>query len=159
MKTVLPYANLAVCAYVLDDRTLERQRIEVQQLIGVLRDGRQDRAEGARMWDGHVAMLALHCSVLIREWRRRGNAETMVEPFAADGARGIAHHVRDLLPATAAEARVPDWMGDEAIHSAHRGWLLATRPDDYARWGWTDAPRHEFPHALGRSASPAPALS
>lgn len=57
---------------------------------------------------------------VIEEWTRRGYRNNM----RIFGVSGIA----------------PWWLGDERLHSSHRGRLLYKDPDWYSQFGWSEEP-------------------
>lgn len=124
IQTFLPHTNFAVSAMVLDRQRLGKQRLEAQQILSAIRHGGGWRNHPAvKMWRGYEQALMLYHDVCIREWVRRGYANTMQERHPP--LEGIV---------------MPPWLGGEALHASHRATLLAKDPAHYGQFGWTETP-------------------
>ena len=104
----------------------------------------------SKMWRGYepaLAMYLLHC---VKELLLRGY-DYRTRPWCIE--------LLNYLPLTPADFNtawherraigrrvvLPPWLGDEAIHSSHRGVLLWKDPDWYSQFGWDEAPRPPRP--------------
>ena len=126
MQTFLPYPSFAASAKALDYRRLGKQRVEGYQILRTLlgiSDGWANHP-AVKMWEGYEAALHAYTQTCIREWIRRGYKNTMILPHFA----GVEQPI------------MPDWLGEERLHSSHRSNLLRKLPDHYLMFGWTDNP-------------------
>lgn len=135
MQSFLPYASFAESASVLDYRRLGKQRMECKQMLAALgyaivagRLIHREPAQGYKnhpctlMWKGYEMALAFYGSICIYEWMNRGYNNTM----------------EFMDPCEPRVYTVPDWIGDEAIHSSHRSKLMQKAPEHYEQFGWDD---------------------
>lgn len=133
MQTFLPYPVFGDCAFVLDDKRLGKQRVEVFQiaraLLGLSKGWRHHPA--TVMWDGHVSWLLHYGEFVCAEWTRRGYTDTVRQKLT-----DLAEEY-DLFRAAEPE---PYWLGDRSFHSSHRAALLHKNPEHYQKFGWTEAP-------------------
>ena len=132
MQTYLPFADFALCARVLDDKRLGKQRVECYQILRVL--GGHTRGwrthPAVRMWRGHRGALARYGIATCEEWRRRGFRDSLLPRLRVIAAR--------LHPR---ESRRPGWLGDPGLHGAYRAALLAKQPEWYSQFGWNEPPQ------------------
>lgn len=132
MQTFLPYPDFARSAAVLDRQRLGKQRLEALDILDILHCRAADwlmRRYGnhpaVRMWAGHTAALAAYGLAVCDEWLGRGHHDTR-RPHIA---RYADQHII-----------MPPWLGDPALHSAYRAWLLYKAPEHYGQFGWTERP-------------------
>jgi hypothetical protein len=161
MQTFLPHPNFVVSVMQLDRQRLGKQRVEARQIQRAIQGVREaahcDKAmsteewRSARteaftkigwamhpatvMWRNHVTALMLYGDCCIREWVRRGYENNM--PLLL--ARG--HHSEEMYSDS---VTMPEWLGSEELHRAHRSVLLRKDPDWYGQWGWTETPDLEM---------------
>ena len=130
----------------LDYRRLGKQRAETKQLLQQIVLNEPDQREFLRwtllgelklskprlnhpaceMWWGHAGALAIYHDASIVEWLRRGYVNNMP------------------LLSLAGKHKLPDWWGNEALHSSHRANLLRKDALWYGQHGWTDNPEDEY---------------
>lgn len=129
MQTFLPYASFAASAGVLDRQRLGKQRVEAWQLLQTLTGQKKGWSNhpAAKMWAGHEYALAEYGLVICRTWVERGYIDNM--------AQRIADIMASLPEATRA---LPDWLGDESFHAAHRSNLLRKAPEWYSQFDWDE---------------------
>jgi hypothetical protein len=134
MQTFLPYPSFEKSAKALDNKRLQKQIVECQQLLNALTNS---EAKGwknhpaALMWKGHEGALAEYMLVCWTEWKNRG--------FGPD------HKSVDWLKSREfASTPSPSWIGRDDFHAAHRSNLLRKNPDHYAQFGWTESPDLEY---------------
>lgn len=136
MQTFLPYPNFTASALCLDRQRLGKQRVEAQQIINSLQNGGGWANHPAvKMWSGCTEALMLYRDVCIREWCRRGYQNTMHTSFYNDR--------EEIIPA-ALRVSMPDWLGDERVHSSHRANLIRKDPEHYGQFGWTEEPQEGY---------------
>jgi len=135
MQTFIPYADIEMCAKVLDYRRLGKQRVEAFQIsqaislieddnVFVWRNGKQvTRAwvnhPCVRMWQHNKDYLHVYARAICKEWIRRGYQDTMLDRFTL-------HNAKDIQP--------PSWWGREEIHRSHRSQLLAKNFAHYSSY-------------------------
>lgn len=131
MQTFLPYPSFIESAKALDWRRLGKQRVETKQILEALQrgGGAWYNHPATQMWKGHEPMLCLYGMEICTEWIRRGYKDTLYRYFDFQ-----LSGYEILLD------QGPEWLGDQRIHSSHRGRLLAKDPIWYSQWGWDDQP-------------------
>lgn len=145
MQTFLPYASFEESARVLDDRRLGKQRVECLQLLQVLLGRKLDTVLGtirfhpkgwvnhpaAKMWHGYEDGLAKYMESICMEWQKRGFKDSCL------------FKLQSLFPFYH-DAKLPQWVGSEAVHASHRSNLLRKEPGWYGRFGWSEP--HDLPY-------------
>lgn len=128
MQTFLPSPNFVECARVLDYKRLGKQRVEAKQIIRAIRivNGWSNHC-AVKMWRGHTECLKLYMNFMIDEWIRRGYKNTMEKEKV---------NYRKL--------RIPEWMGDERLHSSHRANLIRKEPTFYSQYNWKEKPQEGY---------------
>lgn len=132
MQTFAPSDILTESAAVLDRARLGKQRVETFQLLRV-NSGQVSgwfNHPAARMWRGHDAGLIAYGVAICNEWLIRGYKDTCLDKILSFG----DPDVNDM----------PEWWGDERVHSSHRANLLRKMPEHYSQFGWTENP--EMPY-------------
>lgn len=128
MNTFLPYPNFRRSAQVLDRQRLGKQRVEASQILDVLggRKSGWSRHPAVLMWMGYVGALRVYYNCMLEEWAERGYRNIKLQPVTQDC------------------FRVPQWLGDEALHASHRAALLAKNPEWYGQFGWIEEPKIQY---------------
>ena len=85
MQTFLPYADFAQSARALDRQRLGKQRVEVKQILNVLKKGSGGWANhpAVKMWRGYEMALCNYGIAVCGEWTVRGYKDTLTEFFLA----------------------------------------------------------------------------
>ena len=131
MQTFLPYPHFHESAKVLDYRRLGKQRVETLQLLKALTNGGAwSNHPAAKMWHGYEDALVLYGVTMCREWLNRGYKDTCLPKIQA-----YAKFTNVLLP---------EWLGDESFHAAHRSNLLRKAPEHYTQFGWIESNDLEY---------------
>lgn len=135
MQTFLPYSSFVLSAKALDNRRLNKQIVEVEQIhnafTGASRGWRNHPA--VRMWRGYNGGLAAYGLACYAEWMQRYiNGRRGGKPLHASGER--------ILTTMKADEAWPAWLGDNRLHSSHRAALLYKNNDWYSRFGWPETP-------------------
>lgn len=96
-----------------------------------------DRGGGAwynhpatQMWKGCEPALAFYGTVICEEWISRGYRDSLLPYFRSR-----------LIDRRVILTSLPSWLGNQKIHSSHRGRLLAKEPSHYQQFHWPDSPR------------------
>lgn len=153
MQTFLPFPSFEKSMRCLDDKRLGKQRVEAFQLLVALGDRwalaeRQWRIDNgltkdkqlkrgwskhpaALMWKNYEEALKVYMNTAIREWKRRGFANSMRE-----------------APVSLC-VEIPPWIGDNQFHASHRANLLRKSPIFYKQYDWDEDPTVEYvwPHS------------
>ena len=147
MQTFLPHESFFKSAACLDFRRLGKQRVEALQILNVLagRSKGWRKHPAIRMWRGYETALAFYKDLCIEEWSRRGYQNTMTYGYP---------HISDCLPFTLSmgedyclasrAVKLPQWLGDEALHASHRSNLLRKDPDFYSQYKWREPPNLSY---------------
>jgi hypothetical protein len=119
MQTFLPYPNFAMCARVLDDKRLGKQRVEAKQILDIL-EGRSKTKywrnhPAVRMWKGHSDLLKHYINAMITEWELRGFKNNMSYENASN------------------RYSVPKWLFDRRLIYSHRTALVRKNPGYYGK--------------------------
>jgi hypothetical protein len=124
MQTFLPYKNFKQCAEVLDNKRLNKQKLECQQLLNRLlgkSTGKSYEHHPALLqWIGYEKYLALYMHYIIEEWKSRGYKNTTEVPCEVDF--------------SLSENDIP-WITEELIAS-HKSRLLQKDFEFYKLYKW-----------------------
>src|SRR3954471_3690510 len=129
MQTFVPVADFEQSARLLDSPRLGKQRVETLQILRALElpDYGWATHPAVLMWRGRTSALVAYGLAMVRVWRERGFADTTHAQIAE-----FAPSVVGCLQAElSADALLPSWIGDEALHRSHRSNLLAKDPGFY----------------------------
>lgn len=158
MQTFLPFAEFDLSAIVLDDSRLNKQTLEVYQILNVLKNPiktcplcggdtvltpycKKCKGQGKVQagWSNHTAVvmwrhyheaLVHYGIVMCQEWITRGHTTANLEKIEAF--------------ATGAPIILPPWIGDETIHESHRANLIRKDLNFYRGWGFTEEPENGY---------------
>lgn len=143
VNTFLPYNDFASSVACLDYRRLGKQRVECDQIIGVLlntptKDGTPRKGwrnhSATRMWRGYTGALMLYMNASVNEWVKRGFNNS----YAIWTNEAIMELTQlDHIP-------MPPWLGDERVHSSHRAALLFKDFNWYSQFNWLEKPVKEY---------------
>lgn len=121
MQTFLPVPDFAACAAALDRQRLGAQRREALQILHALDPAHPGKGwrnhPATRMWAGYEGALARYGLAMVAEWVGRGYQDTrgpLLQEYA------VRHPMI-----------LPPWIGNEALHAAHRSLLLRKNPKHY----------------------------
>lgn len=129
MQTFLPYPDYELSAKSLDNRRLNKQRVEVLQILNVLHQVNDSGAgwrnhPAVKMWRGYEPQLCEYGLVMCEEWIRRGYSDSVKEK--------LEWHL-DCATAGEFTLEKPWWFGDQDFHLSHRSNLLRKDPDHYGK--------------------------
>jgi len=136
MQTFVPYADFRESAKVLDYRRLGKQRVETLQILQALTriTGRKTHGwrnhPATKMWENNVDGLAAYGVAICDEWVSRGYRDTVRDKL-----------ILNFLPD---ELDLPEWWGDERVHSSHRANLLRKDFNFYSVNNWTEDPQMPY---------------
>jgi len=133
MQTFVPTEIMRDCGKYLDMKRLGKQRVEVLQIINaIIGNGTKGWTNhpATLMWRDNVAGLAAYGVAICDEWISRGYKDTCREKISS------------LVEPD--ENDMPEWWGDERIHSSHRANLLRKFPEHYSQFGWDENPETPY---------------
>jgi len=128
VQTFLPDADFTAAAAALDSRRLGKQRAETLQVLRALvwpRYGWKNHPAVA-MWRGFTRALVCYGAAVCREWTARGYTDATLPSlllFTGGSVPGQAE--------LAEQGLLPPWLGDPALHLAHRSALVRKEPEHY----------------------------
>jgi len=125
MQTFLPYADYHKSAMCLDPSRLGNQAYREGKTI--LRGGWRNHPV-SKMWRGYEYSLCNYISACFMELSNRG--------------RHYQKHIDEVIEIKSGLSNTgkPWWLGDERLHSSHRGTLLWKKPEWYSKFGWLENP-------------------
>jgi len=150
IKTLLPFEDFDKSAKCLDNKRLNRQGLEVLQILEILMGEAGPKAwtnhPAILMWKGSEYWLVKYGITCCKEWLDRGFETPQLEMFEKLGEKIQLYHDNFFrLHKTSNPYAVPDkyyhrpdWLGDEKLHSSHRKALLFKRFDWYKRFRWPE---------------------
>jgi len=130
MQTFLPYPDFRKSFEVLDDKRLGKQRVEAYQIISAItgrprKDGKPYKGwvnhPCTILWENNINALRLYYNDCIDEWVSRGFRNTME------------------YETIVGEFTLPEWVGNDLIHSSHRSNLLRKDYEYYSKFGWLES--------------------
>jgi len=141
MQTFLPLADFTEVAESLDRQRLGKQRVEAFQILRALNGETKGWTThpAVLMWRGWQPALVQYAVAMCIEWH---------------DVRGYIDNMRPRIEAyaTCNTAEMPDWLGDERLHSSHRAALLYKQFSHYGALGWSEAPSINYYWPNGRMA-------
>jgi hypothetical protein len=126
MQTFLPFSNFQTSALSLDNKRLNKQRVESYQILRAITDpdyGWQHHP-AVNMWRGYDQALLHYALEMCEQWTARGGKDHK----NLEG-RLIAEFC------TGEEVLYPWWLGDERLHISHRA-NLYFKDQDYYKQYW-----------------------
>lgn len=138
LRTYLPFANFAACAFVMDDRTVE-QSFRDAHMVALCHQGTligYDAHPVVAMWRGYSAALLVYKDVMLREYARRGYNPRMHPSFRQQN--------WDDLPLELPSYTPPPWLGHFPFHERNRAVLLVKNNAHYSTLGWSEEPHPDM---------------
>lgn len=133
MQTFLPYADYSYSAQCLDNKRLNKQLVEVQQILNTLSN---PNAKGwknhpaVKMWKGHELSLALYGAIIYVEYKKRFNQKQH---------KSGEYILKEYLKPTSSQVlEYPPWLGNKDFHASHRSNLLRKDKKWYGQFGWKE---------------------
>lgn len=135
MQTFMPHMFFSDVAKCLDNRRLNKQKVECKQIFLALTDpnyGWQNHP-AVLMWKGFEFALLDYALYIAEECIKRGMKDTL-KPFFHDAARDYNFK----------QFGAPAWVYDERLISSHRANLLRKDPVHYGKFGWKEQPAMHY---------------
>lgn len=166
MQTFVPFSDLNKSAQVLDRQRLGKQRVETMQLVsailGIKPDGTPktnnswSNHPAALMWKNSPLGLLVYQNAMIKEWKNRSYKDTCWVKtktlFAYEDMLPESIEVDSLDFLTDEQInsiQMPQWLGNEEVHSSHRSALLFKAPEHYSQFNWTEKPEYNYIWPVG----------
>jgi len=127
MQTFVPYADINLCAQVLDTKRLGKQRSESKIILQTLAKKKATTPDAkigwknhpaVLMWEGHEEFLRLYSISICSEWIKRGYEDTTLTWFI----NGTSWRNTP---------QPPIWWGDEKVPKSHRSKLISKNEEHY----------------------------
>lgn len=125
MQTFLAYPDFKKSMEVLDPKRLGNQ--VYREGITLLR-GNWPNHPASKMWQGYYPALAAYLWAGVEELERRGK-DYAERPWWWE----IIEHYEE-------NPKMPEWLGDERLHSSHRSALLFKDYKWYSQFNWSEEP-------------------
>ena len=137
MQTFLPYPDFKRSASCLDNKRLNKQRVETLQILQALHnpDYGWQHHPAVKMWRGSTGYLTTYGLTICKEWISRGYQDTCY---------GKILRFALSLPEDPDGDNYPFWLGDPDFHDSHKAALLFKDPEWYGRFGWNVEPKIEY---------------
>lgn len=139
MQTFLPYSDFELCARVLDVKRLNKQIVEGKQIYDTIQHGsRWINHPAVKMWIDYEALLIEYICSMYNEWKIRykiGLRKGKLKHKSGEEAKLIISFYSGL---GIKFFSIPNWLGDERLHSSHRSALLFKNPEWYSKFGWKE---------------------
>lgn len=132
MQTFVPYPDMPLCAFVLDDKRLGKQRVETLQILNALHGLSKGWVNhpATRMWKGYSNALVEYGVYICHAWIDRGFQDTCLEKIQA------FHN-------SFTKTYIPPWWG-QGIHTTHRAALLHKDYTFYSKYNWEEKPERKY---------------
>ena len=131
MQTFMPRASFEKSAACLDNKRLNKQRVECIQILKALRDptyGWQNHP-AVKMWRGYEAALIWYALCICNECDHRGIRDLKnTKQWFLDQNESIPVSLHQM----------PPWWGKSKFHASHRSNLLRKDPVWYGKFGWEE---------------------
>ena len=143
MQTFLPYSDFSMTAKVLDRQRLGKQRVECLQILKALQKGPYTSGKktpwynhpAVQLWNGYPWALYTYLIEICQEWSNRGYKDTCYNKAFILVNENFPNISNNILP---------NWIGNESFHSAHRAALLYKNFSWYEQFGWKEKPKIEY---------------
>lgn len=128
--TFVTHSSLTMCAHVLDNARLGKQRVEAYQILRTLRGHSHGwkNHPAVKMWRGYESALGLYMNAMIDEWVARGFRNTMQKEEFIQGTP---------------PPKFPWWFTWEPLQMSHRASLIRKMPSWYLS-KFEDSVSHEY---------------
>lgn len=141
MQTFLPFPNFLMSAEILDDKRLNKQRVECKQIYLALTDPDYGwkHHPATKMWSGYEEALVDYAIECCATWRRRGGADNA-------GLEAWFMLLPEYEYVRTGEYSLPWWLGNEPFHTSHKSNLLRKDPKHYECFARVEGIRPDMPY-------------
>lgn len=141
MQVFLPYPDFVKCANVLDNKRLNKQKVESLQILSIL-DKKQNNQNQKIGWSNHPAVLMFEgfedCLVeyslaIATECINRGMKDTLIPKISCFKSKNY----KEMNPR-------PLWFNNLEFFASHRAALLCKNFEHYSKFGWNEKPELNY---------------
>lgn len=134
MQTFHPYYNYEECAKCLDNKRLNKQKVEALQILKALKDpeyGWQNHP-AVNMWRGYSEALVEYASVITLECIKRGFKDTCLPKI--ESLANTEKMCYNTYGKYWTAFEYPAWRGLEEFHLSHKSNLIRKDPEHYSKF-------------------------
>ena len=150
MQTFLPFGDFRLSAKSLDNKRLDKQRVETMQIMNVIykkkvlgeTKGAWFNHPAVLMWEDHPWALSEYQLSICAEWDRRGYVDGCFVKTMS-----IFRQIPENLQR---KYEFPEWLGDENFHETHRSNLVRKDPEFYGKLWEGRLPEENLPYVWPR---------
>lgn len=151
MITFMPMINYREALRSLDDARLDKQILEVEQIVNAIMDPEDGYRNHpcTRMWSPYVLNLLTYGIYAVGVWAERQRKNPMERDSRMYSRQvAIANHMGSMRAAKSHQ--IPMWVGDIDFHESHRSNLIRKDPIHYNSWPCTPINMpYLWPHVVG----------
>lgn len=122
MQTFLPYKDFSLVAKCLDNKRLNKQITEANQILDLITGKAVNKwinHTAVRMWQKYDVCLIYYIEAMVNEWHERGYKSHYYK-FSNDNKTYIE----------------PEWLSNPLLIQSHRNSLINKFPEHYKQFGW-----------------------
>lgn len=143
MQTFLPFADFEMSASSLDNKRLNKQLVECDQIFKALtlENYGWKNHPAVLMWACHEDALLAYTTAMFYEWCQRTDKEqhkSFTNICLREGDR-----IGRLLDNRNGWFNEPKWLGDERVHQSHRANLTRKDAEWYSNF-WEEEPQEGY---------------
>jgi hypothetical protein len=133
MQTFLPTNNIEEVAKILDNKRLNKQKVEAYQILNTL----SGKSKGWKnhpavlMWKGYEGSLVEYALIIAKECLDRGFKDTLIPKFKE----------YEILYSNKTK---PPWFGNKEFHDSHKSNLIRKNHEHYNRFWQNIEPNIEY---------------
>ena len=131
VQTFLPYKSFAKSASCLDNRRLNKQLVECQQILNALLVSDTKgwvNHPATLMWKGYEVALCCYAQSCYEEWVKRGFDSQHLSKTKINSLSELYLKNREI--------KYPHWLGNKKFHQSHKSNLLRKDPIYYSQFKW-----------------------
>lgn len=133
MQTFLPTNNIEEVAKILDNKRLNKQKVEAYQILNTL----SGKSKGWKnhpavlMWQGYEGYLVEYALTIAKECLNRGFKDTLIPKFKE-------------YETLYADKNKPLWFGNKEFHDSHKSNLIRKNSEHYKKFWKNIEPDLEY---------------
>jgi hypothetical protein len=133
MQTFLPTDNIEEVAQILDNKRLNKQKVEAYQILNTL-SGKSNgwkNHPAVLMWKGHEGFLVEYALIMAQECLKRNFKDTLIPKLK---------EYDKMYP----DKTKPNWFGNKEFHDSHKSNLIRKKPEYYQQFWSNISPDMEY---------------
>ncbi len=128
LQTYLPYPSFVESAKCLDNKTLDKQRIDIQSILNSLStNDKYSSSQICKMWKGYEYALKYYYNCVVLEYEHRGFENKLSPRYYLE-----VFFVHPTRP----QWKFPPCIGAESFHLSQKKILLKNNPKWYSKFNW-----------------------